>query len=64
MIRSKAPVTSDELGDQYCLLGPYKEQCARTEVEFVEFPKNTPHLKAVTKLRDGGIQVLEAFPFF
>ncbi|CAG0921176.1 unnamed protein product, partial [Notodromas monacha] len=57
VIRSKAPVTAEELGDQYCLLGPYKEQCARTEVEFVEFPVSSPHLIAVQKLRDAGVQV-------
>ncbi|CAG0889988.1 unnamed protein product [Darwinula stevensoni] len=57
VLRSKANVTVDELGDQYCLLGPYKEHIARTEVEFVEFPRNSPYLTAVNKLRQNGFQV-------
>ena len=33
-------VTVSELGDQYCLLGPYSEACVRTEVEILE-PSNS-----------------------
>ncbi|CAG0899279.1 unnamed protein product [Cyprideis torosa] len=57
VIRSKAGATCDELGDQYCCMGPYKEHAARTEVEFVEFPRDSPHLKAVSTLRDWGYKV-------
>jgi len=36
VIKSKSGVTVEELGDQYCLLGPYSESCVRTEVEVLE----------------------------
>jgi glycogen(starch) synthase len=58
VIRSKAYVSTEEMGDQYCLLGPYKEQCARTEVEEQEFPPNSPYSEAVAKLREQGFKVL------
>lgn len=32
MLRTKAPVTTDELGDQYCMLGLYKEERVKLEV--------------------------------
>lgn len=56
VIRSKAYVSTEELGDQYCLIGPYKEQCARTEVE--EGPLSTQSLNsAVDVLRGRGFKV-------
>jgi len=57
VIRSKAYISTEELGDQYCLLGPYKESCARTEVEEAEFPQGSPLQKAVSAMRDEGFQV-------
>ena len=56
MIRSKTYVSTEELGDQYCLLGPYKEHSARTEVEEAEF--SGPLLKAVTIMREQGYKVI------
>lgn len=32
VIRSKAPISVEELGDQYCLLGPQREERWRLEV--------------------------------
>lgn len=56
MIRSKAGVSTEEMGDNYCLIGPYKEQCARTEVE--EGPLPIPELEeAVNKMRNKGYKV-------
>lgn len=56
MVRSKTFVSTEELGDQYCLIGPYKEQCARTEVE--EGPLASTSLnKAVDSLRQKGFKV-------
>lgn len=55
VIRSKAYVSTEEMGEQYCLLGPYKEQSARTEVEEAEF--SGPLLKAVTRMREQGFKV-------
>lgn len=58
VIRSKAYVSTEEMGDQYCLLGPYKEHCARTEVEEQEFPAGSPLQIAVSRMRDQGYQVI------
>lgn len=58
VIRSKAYVSTEEMGDQYCLLGPYKEHCARTEVEEQEFPAGSPLQIAVSRMRDQGYQVV------
>lgn len=56
MIRSKAYVSTEELGDQYLLIGPYKENCARTEVE--EGPLScVPLNNAANALRKKGFQV-------
>ena len=57
VIRSKAFVSTEEMGDQYCLIGPYKEASARTEVEEAEFPHNSPLNLAVQVLRDQGFKV-------
>lgn len=58
VLRSKALVSTEELGNQYVLLGPYKEQCARTEVEETEFPFDSPLYKAVSIMRDQGYKVI------
>ncbi|GLV37040.1 Glycogen synthase [Carabus blaptoides fortunei] len=56
VIRSKAYVSTEEMGDQYCLIGPYKEHAARTEVE--ESPLSSPLLQeAVNKMRNMGYKV-------
>jgi len=47
----------EELGDHYILLGPYKELCAKQEVETFELPPGTPLSIAVQKLRDRGFKV-------
>ena len=57
VIRSKAGVSVEELGDQYCLLGPFKEMAARAEVEYMEFPKDSLFTQAVQKMRDWGCKV-------
>lgn len=57
VIRSKAFVSTEELGEFYCLMGPYKEECARTEVEECDFPKGNPLHEAVQALRDQGFRV-------
>lgn len=55
VIRSKAYVSTEEMGDQYCLLGPYKEHSARTEVEESVF--TGPLHTAVSKMREQGFKV-------
>lgn len=57
MIRSKAFVSTEEMGEQYVLMGPYKERSARTEVEELEFPNGSPLNEAVNKMRDKGYKV-------
>ena len=56
MIKSKAAVTTAELGDQYCLIGPYNESCVRLEVEVME-PEQSVMKEAVEALRKEGIKV-------
>ncbi len=46
----------EELGDQYCLIGPYNEACVRTEVEVIE-PYNEAMQKTLQQMRDHGIKV-------
>lgn len=56
VIRSKAYVSTEEMGDRYCLIGPYKEATARTEVE--EGPFSCQALNdAVDVLRNRGYKV-------
>lgn len=50
-------MSTEELGDQYCLIGPYKEASARTEVEACEFPNNGPLNGAVSAMRNQGWKV-------
>ncbi|XP_065348917.1 glycogen [starch] synthase [Cloeon dipterum] len=57
VIRSKAFVSTEEMGEHYCLLGPYKETYARTEVEELEFPTNSPFAVAVRNLRAQGYKL-------
>lgn len=57
VIRSKAYVSTEEMGEQLCLMGPYKELCARTEMEEMEFPRGNPLLKAVNVLRSRGYKI-------
>ncbi|CAG9861623.1 unnamed protein product [Phyllotreta striolata] len=57
VIRSKAYVSVEEMGDQYCLIGPYKEHCARTEVE--EGPlASEPLNRAVEELKKRGYKIV------
>ncbi|XP_058792126.1 glycogen [starch] synthase isoform X2 [Phymastichus coffea] len=58
VIRSKAYISTEEMGDQYCLVGPYKEASAKTEVEETDFPKSSPLNEAVQALRDQGFKVV------
>ncbi|XP_064635665.1 glycogen [starch] synthase-like isoform X3 [Lineus longissimus] len=56
VIRSKAGVSVEELGERYILLGPYNESCVRTEVEIVE--PSVPALRdTINQMRDHGIKV-------
>lgn len=56
VIRTKAAVTVEELGEQYCLVGPYNESCVRTEVEVME-PSSHALVGAIQHMREYGIKV-------
>lgn len=58
VIRSKCGVTTEEWGDQYCLLGPYKEVQARTEIEPFEYTEDSAFYKVVSQLRQKGWHVV------
>jgi len=58
VIRSKTGVTVNELGDQYILLGPYKELHARQEVEEEEFSPAHPLGQAVQSQRMKGYKIV------
>ncbi|VDN07205.1 unnamed protein product [Thelazia callipaeda] len=55
VLRTKASVTTDELGDQYCMLGPYNEERVKLEVEILQ-PDATPLRYALDQLKDMGFQ--------
>ncbi len=56
MLRSKAAVTTSELGDQYCMIGPYNESCVKLEVEVME-PENSVMKESIEVLRKEGVKV-------
>ncbi|XP_041367402.1 glycogen [starch] synthase-like [Gigantopelta aegis] len=56
VIKTKAPMTVEELGEQYCLMGPYNESCVRTEVEILE-PHNYIFRDTIQSMRNAGIKV-------
>jgi len=56
VIKTKAAVTVEELGEQYFLIGPYNESCVRTEVEILE-PQNEAVARAMQQMRENGIKV-------
>lgn len=57
VIRSKAGVSVEELGDQYCLIGPCNEALVRTEVEVLEPPEEIFRI-AIQSLKNSGIKVI------
>jgi len=58
VIKTKAAVSVEELGDQYCLIGPYNESCVRTEVEIMEPMPGSPMANAIKQMRDHGLKVV------
>jgi len=56
VIRSKAGVTTAELGDQYCMIRPYNESCVRLEVEVTE-PELSVMKESIEVLRSEGVKV-------
>lgn len=56
MIRSKAAMAVDTLGDKYCLVGLYNDLQCKTEVEIME-PEVEPMKGAVKAMREKGVKV-------
>jgi len=56
VIRTKAAVTAEELGDRYFLIGPYNESCVRTELDIME-PPNEAVARAFQQMKDHGLKV-------
>lgn len=59
MLRTKAAVSVDELGDRYVMVGPYVEQWVKMEVEVTEPTHNDKLMKTLAHLRNHGIKVDE-----
>uniref|UniRef100_A0A1X7UI12 Glycogen [starch] synthase n=2 Tax=Amphimedon queenslandica TaxID=400682 RepID=A0A1X7UI12_AMPQE len=57
VIRSKAPVTTAELGDQYCMIGPYHEPTVKLEVEVME-PELSVTKEVVESMKKEGVKVV------
>eukprot|EP00795_Rhopilema_esculentum_P003714 gene3714-14987_t len=57
VIRSKAAVTVDELGNDYCLFGPYNESSVQTEVE-VMTPESSVMNDVIQSMQDKGMKVV------
>lgn len=57
VIRSKAQITAEELGDHYCLIGPMNEHFVRTEVEVLD-EKNSIFGDSIQCLKNFGIHVI------
>ncbi|XP_055378150.1 glycogen [starch] synthase isoform X2 [Condylostylus longicornis] len=58
VIRSKAFVSTEEMGDTLCMLGPYKEAYARQEVEEIDFQKGNPLRSAVDAMKSRGYKLV------
>ena len=56
MVRSKADVTTAELGDEYVMMGPYNESTVRLEVEVGE-PDNPIIQEVVGQMRSHNVKV-------
>ena len=56
MIRTKAAVTTAELGEQFCMIGPYNEKFVHLEVEPTE-PELSITREVLAQMRSHNIKV-------
>ena len=56
VVRSKADVTTAELGDEYVMIGPYNESTVRLEVEVAE-PESPITREVIDQMRTNGVKV-------
>jgi len=57
VIKTKAPVTVQEYGDRYCLIGPLSYKSAPMEVESIE-PETKEMADTLASMRDRGVKYL------
>jgi len=57
VLRTKAAVSIDEMGDQYCMVGPYVEKGVKMEIEVEEPIKFQPMAAVVSKMKEYGFRV-------
>ena len=57
VLRTKAAISVEEMGDQYCMIGPYIEKSVQMEVEVEDPVKNEMMLKVIKKMREYGFRV-------
>ena len=57
MLRTKAAVSIEEMGDQYCMIGPYIDKGVKMEVEVEDPVKLEPMAAAVQKMKEYGFRV-------
>lgn len=57
VLRTKAAVSIDEMGDQYCMVGPYVEKGVKMEVEVEDPVKLEPMASVIKKMKEYGFRV-------
>ena len=57
VLRTKAAVSMDEMGDQYCMIGPFVEKGVKMEVEVEDPVKHEPMAAVIQKMKDYGFTV-------
>ena len=57
VLRTKAAVSMDEMGDQYCMIGPYVEKGVKMEVEVENPVKHEPMATIIKQMKEYGFKV-------
>lgn len=57
MLRTKAAISMEEMGDQYCMIGPYFEKNVKMEVEVMMPSEIEPMYKVIEKMKSYGYKV-------
>uniref|UniRef100_A0A5S6QHT1 Glycogen [starch] synthase n=1 Tax=Trichuris muris TaxID=70415 RepID=A0A5S6QHT1_TRIMR len=57
VLRTKAAISTEELGEQYCMIGPYNEGMVRLEVETLE-PETSSMRSTLDSMRAQGVKVI------
>jgi len=57
VLRTKGSISIAEMGDQYCMIGPYIEKNIKTEVELIEPPNNGTIHKVIERMKLYGFKV-------